>query len=152
MAAVAANGEAGPAVAEEIDASEFRAAVERAFELAESDEKIGPAICAAKPRLRFVFTDSDLVLHVWAQDDGRLRWSFDAVEWQPKLTLTMSMQTANRFLQGSESIAVAIARGEVKVLGSAQAALRYLPATRMLREPYRRVIAERHPELAAATA
>lgn len=129
------------------DAAEFRAAIERAFELAEADEAIGPAICATEPRLRFEFTDGEL-LHVWAGADGHLRWSFEPVEWAPKLVLSMSTDTANRYLQGRESLAIAIAHGKVKVRGGARAALRYLPATRMLCEPYRRVVAAGFPSLA----
>lgn len=128
------------AIAPPPDAAEFRAAIEQAFELAELDDAIGPAICAADPRLRFEFTDGS-ALNVWAGPDRRLRWSFEPVEWTPKLVLSMSPATANRYLQGRESLAIAIAHGQVKVRGSTRAALRSLPATRLLGEPYRRVVA-----------
>lgn len=148
MGAVAVRHRLATGPSAKPSATAFRAAVERAFELADSDEDIGPAICAANPRLRFEFTDAKLAFNVWAGDDGRLHWKFGDVEWTPKLTLAMSIATANRYLQGDESLAVAIAHGEVEVRGATRAALRYLPATQMLREPYRRVVADDYPELA----
>ncbi len=129
--------------------SEFREALERALELSESDEHIGPALCATELRMRFEFTGSDLALNVWAGRNRRLRWSFGAVDWEPRLVLAMSATVANRYLQGRESLAIAIARRQVKVRGDSRAALRYLPATRMLCEPYRRVIETEFPALAA---
>jgi hypothetical protein len=148
MGAVAASGGTRTTSAADVGAEDFRAALERAFELAESDEVIGPAICATNLRLKFEFTDGH-ALHVWAGADGHLRWSFDPVEWTPELVLAMSISTANRYLQGRESLAIAIARGQVKVRGGSRAALRYLPAARMLSEPYRQVVAAQFPMLAA---
>ena len=62
----------------------------------------------------------------------------------------MSADIANRYLQGRESLAIAIARGQVRSRGEARAALRYLPAARLICEPYRRVIEADYPDLVAA--
>src|SRR4051812_36596158 len=101
--------------------SEFRSALERTLVEAETDERISLAICATSLRLRFDFTDLDLSLHVCASErDQRLEWSFGAVEWKPKLTLSMTSEVANRYLLGRESLAIALARGEVRVSGESR--------------------------------
>lgn len=132
-----------------MDAGEFRAALEQALEEAGRDDRIGPLICSTGIRLRFVFTDSDLQLNVsTSADDQRLRWSFDEVSWEPKLTLEMATEVANRFLLGQESLAIALARRQVRVRGDSRTALLYLPATRLISEPYRRVVESGFPQLA----
>jgi hypothetical protein len=55
---------------------------------------------------------------------------------------------ANRFLQGRESLAIAIARGRARYRGESHGALLGLPATRLLCEPYREVVRSGFPELA----
>ena len=62
----------------------------------------------------------------------------------------MNADVANRYLQGRESLAIAIARGQVRlprrVAGGAP-----LPAgARLICEPYRRVIEAEYPDLVAA--
>ena len=132
--------------------AEFRAALERTLEVAASDEKIGPLLGATKMRMRFQFPDADLVLDVTAVEGARrLSWSFgDHGDWRPKLELEMDSAVANRFLQGRESLAIAIARGQARFRGESRAALVYLPATRLLCEPYREVVRASYPDLVAA--
>ena len=60
----------------------------------------------------------------------------------------MTSEVANRYLQGRESLAIAIARGRVRVSGEAGAALRCLPATRLIAERYRSVVESDYPSLA----
>jgi hypothetical protein len=144
------KGDGGTAGTGMPGAADFRAALQRALEEAGEDERIGPMICATRLRLRFEFTDSGLALNVAASDDGpRLLWSFGSVSWEPKLTLAMSTAVANRYLLGRESLAIAIARGEVRVRGESRAALLYLPAARLISEPYRNVVERAFPALAA---
>jgi hypothetical protein len=133
-----------------IPSGEFRAALEQALELADSDEKIGPLLAATEVRMRFEFPDTGLQLNIAAgQADGHnLRWSFGEVDWPPKLELTMESAVANRFLQGRESLAIAIARGRARYRGESHSAVLGLPATRLLCEPYREVIREGFPALA----
>jgi hypothetical protein len=131
--------------------SEFRAALEEALAAADADERIGPVIGATRLRLRFEFPDCDLALNVAAAEgEHNLDWSFARDPgWMPKLELEMDAAVANRYLQGRESLAIAIARGQVRVRGESRTALLYLPAARLLCEPYRRVVEARYPELAS---
>ena len=148
LRAAAAREEIAPA-SDAVRADEFRAALEQALELADSDEKIGPLIAATKLRMRFRFTDADLELNIAAgeAEGHNLRWSFGDVDWTPKLELTMESAVANRFLQGRESLAIAIARGWARYRGESHSALIGLPATRLLCEPYREVVREDFPAL-----
>jgi hypothetical protein len=134
-----------------VDSAQFRAALGSALERADDDDRIRPLLRAAGLRLRFEFPDVGLVLNVAiADDDDRLVWSFsDEVEWQPKLELTMDAAVANRFLQGRESLAIALARGQASCRGESKTALLYLPATRLLCEPYRNAVRAGYPALAA---
>jgi hypothetical protein len=149
LGAAAAREEIAPA-SDAVSADEFRAALEQALELADSDERIGPMLAATKLRMRLWFPDSDLQLNIAAgESEGRnLRWSFGDVDWTPKLELTMESAVGNRFLQGRESIAIAIARRRAKCRGESHSALLGLPATRLLCEPYREVVRAGFPELA----
>jgi hypothetical protein len=135
-----------------VDTEQFRAALEGALERAADDDRIRPLLRAAGMRMRFVFPDVGLVLDVATADDDedRLVWSFDDdVDWSPKLELTMDSAVANRFLQGRESLAIALARGQARCQGESRTALLYLPATRLLCEPYRKVVQSGYPALAA---
>lgn len=128
--------------------SDFRAALDGALSLAAADEKLGPLMSSTKLRMRFSFSDSGLTLNVATDPQSDwLRWSFDEVEWTPKLELTMDSAVANRYLQGRESLAIALARGQARFRGESRAALLYLPATRLLCEPYRRVVEADFPQL-----
>jgi hypothetical protein len=130
--------------------AEFRAALTEALAAADADDKVGPLIRAAGLRMRFEFPDAKMVLNLAAATAGsrHIRWSFaDDVDWEPKLELTMSSDVANRYLQGNVSLAIAIARGQVRYHGESRVAILYLPATRLLCEPYRQVIASGYPEL-----
>jgi hypothetical protein len=150
MGTRARTREATPPAAK-LAADEFRAALDRALELADYDERVGPMIAATKLRLRFVFPDVGLVLNLAAgrDPDHNLSWSFDEVDWSPQLELEMDSQTGNRFLQGTESLAIAVARGRARSKGSSHRTLIALPATRLLVEPYRQVITTEHPTLVA---
>jgi hypothetical protein len=130
--------------------AEFRAALDEALAAADTDERIGPLIGATRLRLRLEFTDCDLALNVAATEgEHNLDWSFaDDPGWPPKLELEMDSGVANRYLQGRESLAIAIARGQVRVRGESRIALLYLPAARLLCEPYREVVEARYPALA----
>jgi hypothetical protein len=129
---------------------EFRAALADALALADADDRVGPLLRAAGVRMRFAFTDLPMALNIAAEASGdhHIRWSFsDDVGWEPKLELAMSSEVANRYLQGAESLAIAIARGQVRCRGESRVALFYLPAARLLCEPYRAVIARGYPDL-----
>ncbi len=132
--------------------AELREALDRALTEADADERLGPLVAATGLRMRFEFTDLDLALNVAsADDDHNISWSFaEQPDWQPKLVLRMTSEVANRYLQGRESLAIAIARGQVHCEGESRAALLYLPAARLLCGPYRQVVETEFPALVAA--
>jgi hypothetical protein len=134
----------------DVSAEEFRAALDQMLAAAEADERIGPLVAASKLRVTFRFPDLGLVLNVAAGDraDGNLIWWFGEPDEPAKLELTMDSETANRFFQGRESLAIAIARGLAKVRGESRSALLGLPATRLLCQSYVEVVTSEHPALA----
>jgi hypothetical protein len=131
-------------------ATEFRDLLDEALSELDTDEKAGPLLRAAALRMRFDFTDLRMVLNVAACDERshHLRWRFsDAVDWEPKLSLSMDSQVANAYLQGKESLAIAIARGRVRCSGDTRFALLYVPALRLVAGPYRRLVRREYPHL-----
>ena len=59
----------------------------------------------------------------------------------------MSSQTANRYFQGRENIAYAIARRRIKTGGDLKAALELIPVTKPIYERYRALVEEEYPHL-----
>jgi hypothetical protein len=147
----ATRSKQAPAAQEKLGIEEFRAALEETLTAAEADERVGPVLAATKLRITFRFPDVGLTLNVAAGDrpDRNLSWSWGEDEEPSKLELTMDSATANRFLQGRESIAIAIARGHAEVRGGSRSALLGLQATRLLCQSYREVVTTEHPALAA---
>lgn len=132
---------------------ELREVLERLLEEADSDDRIGPILRAAHVRTRFEFTDVGLSLNVASSDeeDHFVKWSFaNRAPWRPKLMLRMDSAVANRWLQGRESLAIAIARGRVRVSGETRSTLFFLPVARLLCDPYRRLIAAEYDHLKQA--
>jgi len=136
-----------------LSSGEFRRLLDQALTEVNSDERSGPLLRATGIRLRFEFPDLKLVLNVAPGEDAdaHLRWEFaDDVDWDPRLRLTMDSEVANAYLQGKESLAIAIARQRVRCSGETRCALVYVPAMRLLVEAYKRVIRDEHPDLAVA--
>ncbi|HEY8002039.1 MAG: hypothetical protein ACHQJ5_09005 [Vicinamibacteria bacterium] len=131
---------------------ELRAALTQALTEVDADERIGPLVSATRLRMRFEFTDLEMALNVAAAEgEHNISWSFaDDPGWPPKLVLRMSSLVANRYLQGRESLAIAIARGEVKFDGESRVALLYLPAARLISDRYKRIVEADFPALLAA--
>jgi hypothetical protein len=131
-------------------ATEFRKLLDEALSAVDADERVGPLLRASGLRMRFEFTDLRMVLNVAAteQPGHHLRWEFsDAVDWEPKLKLRMGWKVANAYLQGKESLAIAIARGRVQASGDTRCALLYVPALRLVAPQYRRLVREEYPHL-----
>jgi hypothetical protein len=130
--------------------AEFRGLLDEVLTDVDADDRAGPVLKATGLRMRFVFPDLAMVLRVAASERaGRhLEWWFDEdSSWQAKLELEMDSEVANGYLQGKESLPIAIARGKVRCKGEGGIALIYLPAVRLLVEPYRKVITSEHPSL-----
>ena len=133
-----------------VSVTEFRELLDEALSELDTDEKTGPLLRAAGLRTRFDFPDLGMVLNVATSEEPghHLRWEFsDAVDWEPKLTFSMDSQIANAYLQGKESLAIAIARGRVRYEGDTRCALLYVPALRLVVGPYRRLVRREYPHL-----
>jgi len=133
-----------------VSVTEFRELLDEALSELDTDEKTGPLLRAAGLRMRFDFPDLGMVLNVATSEEPghHLRWEFsDAVDWEPKLTFSMDSQIANAYLQGKESLAIAIARGRVRYKGDTRCALLYVPALRLVVGPYRRLVRREYPHL-----
>lgn len=131
-------------------ANEVRELLDRALTELDADERSGSLLRAARLRIRLELTDLQMVIRVDASDElgGRLRWSFEDEPTPALLDLRMDSATANAYLQGRQSLAVAIARGRVSCSVESTTALLYVPALRLVVEPYRRWVGELHPHLA----
>jgi hypothetical protein len=115
----------------------------------EGDE-LGSRIRSARVSYRYVFTDLGLSLSVASaeDDDHNIRWSFgDDPEFDPRLTLEMSSEVANLYLQGHENLVIAMARGRIRCSGESRAALSLLPINRQLVACYRQVLERDFPHL-----
>ncbi len=132
---------------------EFREVMDRTFALMSDDPEMGPALQGADVPQRFEFTDFDLVVNVRAarpEEDGCLVWEWsDEVDWEPKVRMTMSSETSNRYFQGKENVAMAIARRRIKTGGDVKAALALLPVTKPVFARYAEMIARDYPHLRA---
>ena len=129
---------------------EAREVLDATLAATDRDDRASALLRAAGARIRFELTDLGVVLHLApaTEPDHDLRWGFgDEGDWEPRLRIWMDSATANAYLQGAESLAIAIARGRVRCEGDARAALLYVPALKLLVEPYRRLVAERFPHL-----
>jgi hypothetical protein len=130
---------------------EFREVMDRIFTMMDTDPDMGPKLRDADVPQRFEFEDVDLVLNVRAARPGEDRnivweWS-DDVEWEPKVRMTMSSETANKYFQGKENVAIAIARRRIKAGGDVKAALSLIPVTKPIYGQYREVVDREYPHL-----
>jgi len=132
---------------------EFREVMDRAFTLMSTDPDMGPRLREAHAPQRFEFPDVDMVVNVTymdAEDGGHnLRWEWsDDVPWRPEVMMTMDSEVANRYFQGRENIAMAIARRRIRAGGNVKKALELIPVTKPVFARYREVLEEEYPHLA----
>lgn len=125
--------------------------MDRVFQMMSEDPEMGPRLRDANVPQRFEFTDFDLVMNVRAggSDEGKnLAWVWtDEIDWSPKVRMTMSSETANRYFQGRENVAYAIARRRIKTGGDIRAALELIPITKPIFARYRELVADEYPHL-----
>src|SRR5438105_3370121 len=131
---------------------EFREVMDRTFALMRDDPDMGPRLREADTPQRFEFTDLEMVVNIRAggAQESNLVWEWsDEVPWEPQVKMAMSSETANRYFQGKENVAIAIARRRIKAGGDVKAALAILPITKPLFAHYREMISAdyRHLEL-----
>lgn len=134
-------------------AQECRDVLDRTFRIMSEDPGIGPRLREADVPQRFEFPDVDLVVNIRAARDGEegnLHWEWsDDVDWAPRVRMTMSSSTANRYFQGRENIAMAIARRRIRAGGDVRAALDLIPIVKPVERLYREMLESDHPHLLA---
>jgi SCP-2 sterol transfer family len=130
---------------------EFVEVMDRTFTMMSEDPEMGPKLRDADVPQRFEFTDLDLVVNIRASEDdedGNLVWEWtDDVDWEPQVRMAMSSETANRYFQGKENIAMAIARRRIKTGGDVKAALALMPITKPIFERYKELVTAEYPHL-----
>jgi hypothetical protein len=131
---------------------EFREVMDRIFSLMDEDPDMGPKLRDADVPQRFEFEDLDLVVNIRAatpNEQANLVWVWsDDVAWDARVQMKMSSETANRYFQGKENVAMAIARRRIKTGGDVKAALALIPITKPLFAHYRELVEHEYPHLA----
>jgi hypothetical protein len=133
-------------------AQQFREVMDRTFEMMSTDPEMGRKLRDAETPQRFEFPDLDLVVNItFAEEvtDGQhLRWDWtDDVPWEPEVQMTMNSDVANRYFQGRENIAMAIARRRIKTSGNVKKALALAPITKPVFAKYKAMLEADYPEL-----
>ena len=132
-------------------AREFRAVMDRVFAMMDEDPEMGPKLRDADVPMRYEFEDFDLVANIRAaraDEGGNLHWEWsDDVDWEPRVKMAMSSETANKYFQGKENVAMAIARRRIKSGGDVKAALALMPVTKPVFGLYREMIEAEYPHL-----
>jgi hypothetical protein len=130
---------------------EFRTVIDRVFSMMSEDPEMGPKLRDADVPQRFEFTDLELVVNIRAAEpgeDGNLHWEWsDDVDWEPKVKMAMSSETANRYFQGKENVPMALARRRIKSGGDVKAALSLIPITKPIYARYREFVESEYPHL-----
>jgi hypothetical protein len=130
---------------------EFVEVMDRAFRLMSDDPDMGPKLRDADVPQRFEFTDLELVVNIRSTrdgEDGNLHWEWtDEVDWDPAVKMSMSSETANRYFQGRENVAMAIARRRIRTGGDVRAALSIIPITKPIFARYRDLVTSEYPHL-----
>jgi hypothetical protein len=131
--------------------AEFREVIDQVFGLMDGPE-MGPQLRDADVPQRFEFDDLDLVVNVRAanaEEKGRyIVWEWtDDVAWQPQVRMEMSSETANKYFQGKENIAMAIARRRIKTGGDIKAALGLMPVVKPVFARYVELVERDYPHL-----
>lgn len=135
-------------------AKEFREVIDRVFGMMSTDPEMGPKLRDAETPQRFEFPDLDLVVNITyaedASDGNNLRWEWtDDVDWDPDVKMEMDSDVANRYFQGKENVAMAIARRRIKTSGNVKKALALIPITKPIEGMYRDMIEAEYPHLVA---
>jgi hypothetical protein len=134
--------------------AEFREVMDRVFTMMSEDPDMGPRLRDADVPQRFEFPDIDLVVNIRAAaagEDANLHWEWsDDVDWSPTVLMRMASPVANRYFQGRENVAMAIARRRIKASGDVRAALSLIPITKPVHERFRAMVTDEYPHLVAS--
>ena len=132
-------------------AKELREVMDAVFTVMDADSEMGPKLRDADTPQQFEFSDFDVVVNIRAATDdeaGNLYWEWsEEVDWKPKVRMTMSSEVANRYFQGKENVAMAVARRRIKTGGDMKAALDLIPITKPIYGQYREYLEREKPHL-----
>ena len=132
-------------------AKELREVIDAVFTMMDADAEMGPKLRDADTPQQFEFSDFDVVVNIRAATDdegGNLFWEWsEDVDWKPKVRMTMSSEVANRYFQGKENVAMAVARRRIKTGGDMKAALDLIPITKPIYAQYREYLEREKPHL-----
>ena len=132
-------------------AKELREVIDAVFSMMDADSDMGPKLRDADTPQQFEFSDCDIVVNIRAATDdeeGNLYWEWsEDVDWKPKVRMTMSSEVANRYFQGKENVAMAVARRRIKTGGDMKAALDLIPLTKPIYALYRAYLEREKPHL-----
>jgi hypothetical protein len=130
---------------------EFKTVMDRVFAMMDEDPSMGPQLRDADVPMRYDFEDVDLVTNIRAaraDEPGNLHWEWsDDVDWEPRVKMAMSAETAIKYFQGKENVALAIARRRIKTGGDVKAALALMPITKPVFARYRAMLEQEYPHL-----
>jgi hypothetical protein len=132
------------------DADEFKTCFEQIFRLMNDHPEVGRPLRDLDAPNRFEISDLALVFNVAAapvtdEADGRLlrwMWGDEGRDWEPLISLKMASEVANRFFQGKENVALAVAMGRVKLRGPLSKILEMAPITKPIHGVYRTWLTE----------
>jgi hypothetical protein len=131
-------------------ATEFQTVMDRVFGMMNDDPEMGPRLRDADIPQRFEFSDFDLVVNIRASQNGEsnIEWVWtDDIDWQSRVQLTMSSETANRFFQGKEKVGLALALRRIKAGGDIPAALKIAPIVEPIFARYSAMVEAEYPHL-----
>jgi hypothetical protein len=132
---------------------ELKEVMDKTFAMMSEDEDMGPKLKAAETPQRFEFSDMDLVVNIRGTregEEGNLHWVWsDEIDWEPRVRMSMSAETANKYFQGKENVPIALTRRRIKAGGDVKAALALMPITKPVFERYRAMVEADYPHLAA---
>ena len=132
-------------------AKELREVMDAVFSMMDADSEMGPKLRDADTPQQFEFSDFDVVVNIRAatgDEGGNLYWEWsEDVDWKPKVRMTMSSEVANRYFQGKENVAMAVARRRIKTGGDMKAALDLIPVTKPIYALYREYLEREKPHL-----
>jgi hypothetical protein len=131
---------------------ELREVIDRVFQMMSRDPDMGPKLREADVPQRFEFPDVDEVVNITAAEGDNpvenLYWVWsDDIDWEPVVKMKMDSDVANRYFQGKENVAMAIARRRIKTSGDVKKALAIVPITKPVFKMYRAMLEEEFPHL-----
>jgi hypothetical protein len=127
---------------------EFVEVMDKLFTLMSTDPKVGPKLAVARVPQRWEFTDLGIVLNSTYADEAAAKkghflkwvWGDEKCDWEPAVEMKMKSDVANKYFQGKENVALAIATGRIRSKGSIAKALKMIPITKPVYEKYRRML------------